>query len=81
MTDFWLPSRKGGFEFEKAFYDLGLDAKYRIIAPHLDTFDEITLIRLTNAILQHSSPEAKKRYPVQGIRKLSRAARLADLGE
>ena len=75
---YWIKSRKGGYEFTKAFYELGLHAKYQVVEPILCTLDALTYDRLVRAFLQHSNPDTKKEYPCQGERKLSTRAKLAD---
>ena len=72
-------SRKGGIEFSKSFYDLGLKEKYKVINPLLEEINFSTYERIVKAILQHSPPISKKMYPVRGERKLSKAAKEADL--
>lgn len=73
------PSRKGGFEFTRAFYDLALPIKYKIITPLLESIDGATYERLVKAILQHSPASSKKAYPVMRERKQSKAAKEADI--
>ena len=77
-TVFMRPHKRVGYEFTKDFYDQGLYQKYCFLEPILEELDRKTFERAVDAILQHSPLESRKLYPVLFVRKLSKAAKLAD---
>lgn len=77
----YIINSERGLSLSQDFYNLGLRKKYEVV----DEFISMGLLedykfydKIVKALLQHSSNELKKNYPVRGVRKIRKEAKLAD---
>lgn len=82
--EIYIISTDRGLSLTKEFYDLGLKQKYEVISVFIEMgllTDSKFYDKVIKSVLQHSSKELKKEYPIRGDRKIRKAAQEADLME